>query len=161
MTRLTRSQLKGVVGTAIAGGGVAGLLAGVVLGAAAVLAPGAVPLAIAVGGVTAMGAFGAFTTGGVATMLAMSRATDSIEELSVLKCGAMGLLTGGAFPAFAALLTGGFLFPFELGALAWAGTWFGVLGSGIAAGIVAVAKDAPSGELEAARPAALISRDST
>lgn len=148
MARLSKAQLKAILGTAVAGGGVAGVLGAAVLAAAAVLSPGSVSLITALGGTLAMGLFGAFTTGGVGTMLALSRSEGSIEDLSVLKCGAMGLLSGGTFPTLAALVTGGFLFPIEVSTLVNLGAFFGIMGGGIAAGLVAVAKDTPAAELE-------------
>ncbi len=86
-----------------------------------------------------MGGFGAFAAGGFAAMLALSKGAEGVENLSVARSAVFGLIAGGLVPTVVALLTVGDL----------AGMWLlggicGVLGSGIAAGLVAVAKDAPS-----------------
>ncbi len=62
----------------------------------------------------------------------------------MLGCGRARRKHGSLFPTAFSLLTGGLLGYPDLAGLALFGGAFGVLGSGIAAGLVAVAKDAPS-----------------
>ena len=106
--------------------------------------PGAITLGMFLGGAALMGSFGAFAAGGFATMLAVSKGADGLENLSVARSALLGLIAGGLFPTAAALLTAGLLVPFDLETLVVLGVLFGILGSGVSAGLVAVAKDAPS-----------------
>jgi hypothetical protein len=147
---------RAILGTGVAGAGVGALLAGVVLGVSGLIAPGSVPLIVALGGPLAMGAFGFFAAGGFATMLALRDGGTSLDGLSISKSGFMGLAAGFLFPAVSAVLTGGLLFPLELQALTVAGGFFGVMGAGITAGLVAVAKDHESAELGEGKEAGVL-----
>ena len=142
--KINLEKLKAVLGTSLAGGVIGALVSSVALGIAAILAPGVVTLGLFFAGAAFMGSFGAFVAGGFATMLALSKGSDGIENLSVARSAVLGLIAGSLFPTVFSLLTGGLLGYSDLAGLALFGGVFGVLGSGIAAGLVAVAKDAPS-----------------
>ena len=144
IVKVNLQKLKAVLGTSLAGGGVGALVSSVAFGFAAILAPDQITLWNFLWGVALTGSFGAFAAGGFATILALSKGGDGVENLSVARSAVLGLLAGGLFPTAAALLTGGLLVPFDLETLTVYGGFFGVLGGGVAAGLVAVAKDAPS-----------------
>ncbi len=147
--RLSIEKLKAVLGTSLAGGGLGAVLGGVVLGVLAFLSPAQVSLGIFFGGTAVMGLFGAFAAGGFAAMLALSRSQGTLGELSVIRSGVLGLLAGSLFPSVIAILTAGYLIPFGAGLLKY-GALFGLLGGGISAGLVAVAKGTDAAELDAA-----------
>ena len=146
MSRFSVDKLRAALGVSAVGGLLGGLLGGVVLSVSTILAPEAVPLRLALGGTMAMAAFGAYSFAGFALLLAGTERAGEIEDLSVLRSGARGLLAGASFPVVGALLTTGVLFPLELAELSGLVGFFGALGAGGAGGIVAVAKSVARSE---------------
>ena len=126
--KINLEKLKAVLYTSLAGGGIGALLSSVATSVAAILAPGPqMTLGMFLGGAVLMGSFGAFAAGGFATMLALSKDHDGIENLSVARGAILGLIAGGLFPTAVALLTGEFVGYSDWAGVALFSVVFGVL----------------------------------
>ena len=134
-------KLKAILTTGIVGGVLGGLFGGALLGVGAIVSPGEVTAGFFLIGVAMTGGVGAFIGTGFGGLLALSK-SRSLEDLGLGRSAAFGMLAGAAFPVVAAVLTGGWLIPLNLGQLAKLGAVLGSLGAGLTVGLVAVAKDA-------------------
>lgn len=134
-------RLRSILGTSLLGGAVGALFGGSLLGVGALVAPGEVTIVLFALGVGLAGGVGAFVGGAFGTMLALAPRRD-LDELSLTSSAAMGGLAGAVFPVVAAVFTGGWLVPLVPAQIGLLSGVFGVLGAGLATGLVAVAKDA-------------------
>ena len=134
--KMNLKKLKAILGTSLTGTGIGVLLSSAVFGAGAILFPGQMTLGNLLDVAALMGSFGAFAAGGFATMLALTKGGDGVANLSVARSAILGLIAGGLFPIAVSLLAGSGGTPVALIAI------FGILGCGVTAGLVAVAKDA-------------------
>lgn len=133
-------KLKAVLGTGVTGGAL-GFLLGVVMAAVgAFISPGDVTLlgaSILTGSTTA---FGLISAGGFAALLSKTKGAESLEDVSTPRSTLLGFAAGGVLPLFfcaGAVAFGYSVTPSDVAALV---SFFGVLGGGMAAGIVSVAK---------------------
>ena len=149
--RRLRNKLGAVLGTSVVGS-VIGVLFGSSLMAVGAIA-GEVSVGLFLSAAALSAGVGAFIGGGFATLLALS-GERTLEQLGLFRAATCGLLAGAVFPLVAAIVTGGWLVPFDLTQLALLGATFGLLGGGMSAGLVAVAKGADDPELSSGEPAA-------
>lgn len=141
-----RDKLGAVLGTSVAGGAIGAIFGSSLMAVGALGGAGEVSVGLFLATAAISGGVGAFIGGGFATLLALS-GERTLEQLGLARSAVFGALAGAAFPPLAAILTGGWLVPFELSQMALLGATFGLLGGGLSAGLVAVAKGAEAPEL--------------
>lgn len=148
-------KLRAILTTGVAGGVLGSLFGAAVLGVGAFVSPGEVTAGFFLIGVAVTGGVGTFIGSGFGVLLALSKGR-SLEDLGLGRSAALGAIAGAAFPAVAALVTGGWFIPLELGRVAFLVAVFGPVGAGLAAGLVAVAKDAKDPTLSPGSSAPLL-----
>lgn len=142
-------RLRAVLGTGLVGTVLGGLLGGVIAAGGVVLAPLTFPLEVVLGLIGGMAAFGGFAAGTFAAFLSLAGGRRSLEEISTLHAGALGALAAALFAPVVAFLITGTPLPMASSELLRISSMFAVLGGGLGAGLVAIAKDANEKELEA------------
>lgn len=135
-------RLRGFLGTTITGTFVGALLGGVLTAGFAIVSPSSMALGIALGVTLWMGVFGGFAAGAFAVFLSVTERKKSLDQISVFRCASLGAVAGALFPLLAALLTNGSLVALQGNVLASASSFFAVLGAGLSASLVGVAKNA-------------------
>ena len=147
-------KLKAVLTTGILGAGLGALLGVVAFGVAGVVG-GTFSWIGLLGGAGALAGFGGLSGTAFAAALAASTKGE-LDDLSVAKSGLLGFLAGGTFAAITAAVAYRMVGPLEVDTLSWVAAFFGVLGGGLSAGLVAVAKSTRSSELGPADDVAVL-----
>lgn len=150
-------KIRGLLSLSVIGGGLGALFGAARVGLMAVFGVGAVTPDLLVATMALYGTFAALATGGVGTVLALTGARSSVQELSVWKAAALGAAVGGG-AALVVLLTTYTTGVYPIATLASIALRFGVVGGVVGGGVIAAAKRADSRALEPGSDPSLLGR---